>query len=136
MSASELGSNIKYFRELKGWSLNKLKQESQVGYSTLHDIENGKSQSLSSVNLEKVAKALHVDTNDLLGIDVIEVTVNDLRQTLKSIFLSDELSIDGKVLTYSEKEIAQDLVSICMDNIESIIRRRRKEHQNDSSSNL
>ncbi|RFM19050.1 XRE family transcriptional regulator [Clostridium botulinum] len=44
MGISELGLNIKKIRAQKGWSLSKLKQESGVGYATLHDIENGKSQ--------------------------------------------------------------------------------------------
>ena len=131
MKVSELGSNIKKIREQKGWSLNKLKQESEVGYATLHDIENGKSQNLNSSNLEKVAKALTVSTNELLGIDVVEYTVTDLDETLKIILQSDELELDGISVTDDEKEELSDFFNLA---INSIKRRRRKEENADSSN--
>lgn len=121
MKISELGLNIKKFREKKNWSLSKLKQESGIGYATLHDIENGKSQSLSSSNLEKVSKALNISTNDLLGIDVVEYTVTDVEETLNIILQSDELELDGLLLTDDEKEDLQDLFAVAINNI----RRRR-----------
>jgi transcriptional regulator with XRE-family HTH domain len=124
MEISELGLNIKKFREQKGWSLSKLKQESGVGYATLHDIENGKSKKMNSKNLEKVAKALNITTNELLGIDVVEYTVTDLEETLKIILQSDELEIDGLPVTENEKEELEDFFSLA---VNSIKRRRKKE---------
>lgn len=124
MEISELGLNIKKFREQKGWSLSKLKQESGVGYATLHDIENGKSKKMNSKNLEKVAKALNITTNELLGIDVVEYTVTDLEETLKIILQSDELEIDGVPVTENEKEELEDFFSLA---VNSIKRRRKKE---------
>ncbi|MBA4509173.1 helix-turn-helix transcriptional regulator [Clostridium sporogenes] len=124
MEISELGLNIKKFREQKGWSLSKLKQESGVGYATLHDIENGKSKKMNSKNLEKVAKALNVTTNELLGIDIVEYTVTDLEETLKIILQSDELEIDGLTVTENEKEELKDFFSLA---VNSIKRRRKKE---------
>lgn len=124
MGISELGLNIKKFREQKGWSLSKLKQESGVGYATLHDIENGKSQKMNSKNLEKVAKALNITTNELLGIDVVEYTVTDLEETLKIILQSDELEIDGLPVSENEKEELEDFFSLA---VNSIKRRRKKE---------
>ncbi|MHB9946939.1 transcriptional regulator [Clostridium botulinum] len=122
MKISELGLNIKKFRKQRGWSLSKLKQESSVGYATLHDIENGKSQNLNSKNLEKVAKALSVNTNELLGIDVVEYTVTDLEETLKIILQSDELELDGLLLDKNEKEELGDFFNLTI----NIIRKRRK----------
>lgn len=124
MGISELGLNIKKFREQKGWSLSKLKQESGVGYATLHDIENGKSKKMNSKNLEKVAKALNITTNELLGIDIVEYTVTDLEETLKIILQSDELEIDGLPVTENEKEELEDFFSLA---VNSIKRRRKKE---------
>ncbi|EKS4344806.1 helix-turn-helix domain-containing protein [Clostridium sporogenes] len=124
MEISELGLNIKKFREQKGWSLSKLKQESGVGYATLHDIENGKSKKMNSKNLEKVAKALNITTNELLGIDIVEYTVTDLEETLKIILQSDELEIDGLPVTENEKEELEDFFSLA---VNSIKRRRKKE---------
>lgn len=124
MEISELGLNIKKFREQKGWSLSKLKQESSVGYATLHDIENGKSQKMNSKNLEKVANALTVTTNELLGIDVVEHTVTDLEATLKIILQSDELEIDGLPVSENEKAELEDFFNLA---INSIKRRRKKE---------
>ncbi|KZL93520.1 helix-turn-helix domain-containing protein [Clostridium magnum] len=122
MNISELGQNIKKVRDQKGWTLNKLKQESGVGYATLHDIENGKSQNLNSSNLEKVAKALDVTTNELLGIDVVEYTVIDLEETLDAVFQSDELELDGVLINSDEKEELKDLFAVAINNI----RRRRR----------
>lgn len=121
MNISDLGLNIKKAREQKGWTLNKLKQESGVGYATLHDIESGKSQSLNSSNLEKVAKALNVTTNDLLGITVVEHTVTDLEETLNIILESDELELDGILLSSDEKEELKEFFNIAINNT----RRRR-----------
>lgn len=121
MNISELGQNIKKVRDQKGWTLNKLKQESGVGYATLHDIENGKSQNLNSSNLEKVAKALDVSANELLGIDVVEYTVIDLEETLDAVFQSDELELDGILISSDEKEELKDLFAVAINNI----RRRR-----------
>lgn len=122
MNISELGQNIKKYRNKKGWSLSKLKQESGVGYATLHDIENGKSQSLNSVNLEKVAKALNITTNELLGIDIVEYTVNDIEETLDMVLQSDELELDGIPINDDEKEQLRDFLSLAINTL----RRGRK----------
>ena len=131
MEVSELGNNIKKFREQRGWNLNKLKSECEVGYATLHDIENGKSQSLNSSNLEKVATALSVSANELLGIDIINYTVVDLEGTLKNVLQSDELEIDEILVTIEEKEELEDFFELA---INSIRRRRRRKENADSSS--
>ena len=76
MGISLLGKNIKEYRNKKGLSLKKLTEIAEVGYATIYDLENGKKQNINSTTLEKVATALETSTNELLGIDVIEHTVD------------------------------------------------------------
>ncbi len=120
MEISIIGKNIKKFRENKGWSLAKLKNESGVGYATLHDIENGKTQNLNSKNLEKIATALDKTPDELLGIadyEVIEVQVGDLVSSINAIFESDELELDGILLSDFDKNF---LLDNFMNNINSL----------------
>lgn len=123
MSISLLGKNIKGYRVKKGWSLKKLTEIAEVGYATIYDLENGKKQNINSTTLEKVASALQVTTNELLGIDVIEHTVDDIPNTIDAIFESDELEIDGIKLTSKEKDI---LKSIYKNGIDVIRLMRKK----------
>lgn len=109
MEISLLGKNIKEYRNRKGWSLKKLTEIAEVGYATIYDLENGKKQNINSTTLEKVANALETSTNELLGIDVIEHTVNDIPDTIDAIFESDELEIDGIKLTSKEKDILKSI---------------------------
>ncbi|MFT8350384.1 helix-turn-helix domain-containing protein [Clostridium saccharoperbutylacetonicum] len=124
MEISSLGINIKILREKKGWSLNKLKEESTIGYATLHDIENGKSQSLNSSNLEKVARALDTTVDELLNIESIEVIVDDISETVEAIFQSEELKLDGIKLNDYESEFLKDFFIAGIDRI----RKKRDEN--------
>lgn len=125
MSASTLGLNIKTLREKKGWSLNKLKEESGLGYATLHDIENGKSQTLNSNNLEKVARSLDTTVDELLNIESIEYVVSDISDTLDAIFESDELKLDDIELDEYESEFLRDFFKAGIDRM----RKRRVENK-------
>ena len=109
MGISLLGKNIKEYRNKKGLSLKKLTEIAEVGYATIYDLENGKKQNINSTTLEKVATALETTTNELLGIDVIEHTVDDIPDTIDAIFESDELEIDGIKLTSKEKDILKSI---------------------------
>ena len=109
MEISLLGKNIKEYRSKKGWSLKRLTEIAEVGYATIYDLENGKKQNINSTTLEKVANALETSTNELLGIDVIEHTVDDIPATIDAIFESDELEIDGIKLTSKEKDILKSI---------------------------
>ncbi|MDB2085890.1 helix-turn-helix domain-containing protein [Clostridium paraputrificum] len=109
MEISLLGKNIKEYRNNRGWSLKKLTEIAEVGYATIYDLENGKKQNINSTTLEKVANALEVSTNELLGIDVVEHTVDDILDTVEAIFESDELKIDDIKLTSKEKEILKSI---------------------------
>ncbi|MDU2106566.1 MAG: helix-turn-helix transcriptional regulator [Clostridium sp.] len=109
MEISILGKNIKEYRNNRGWSLKKLTEIAEVGYATIYDLENGKKQNINSTTLEKVANALEVSTNELLGIDIVEHTVDDILDTVEAIFESDELKIDDIKLTSKEKEILKSI---------------------------
>ena len=109
MGISLLGKNIKEYRNKKGLSLKKLTEIAEVGYATIYDLENGKKQNINSTTLEKVATALETSTNEVLGIDVIEHTVDDIPDTIDAIFESDELEIDGIKLTSKEKDILKSI---------------------------
>lgn len=120
MEISIIGKNIKKFRENKGWSLSKLKNESSVGYATLHDIENGKTQTLNSKNLEKISLALEKTPDEIMGLndyEVIEVEVIDIVSTINSIFESDELELDGILLNDFDKNF---LLENFINNINSL----------------
>ncbi|MEG0133035.1 MAG: helix-turn-helix transcriptional regulator [Clostridium sp.] len=118
---STLGKNIKKYRTKMNWSIADLKKASDIPYSSLHDIESGKSKSLSSTNLEKVANALNISTNDLLGIEVTEHVVEDFKEAFYMILESDELTIDGIELTEIEKENFKDMFNMAL----NITRRNR-----------
>lgn len=117
MEISLLGKNIKEYRIKKGWSLKKLTEIAEVGYATIYDLENGKKQNINSTTLEKVANALEVSTNELLGIAVIEYTVDDISDTIDVIFESDELEMDGIKLTSKEKEVLKSIYKNGLDVI-------------------
>lgn len=123
MEISSLGLNIKTLREKKGWNLNKLKEESGLGYATLHDIEHGKSQTLNSNNLEKVARALDTTSDILLNVESVEYVVSDIADTLDAIFESDELKLDDVELNVYESEFLKDFFKAGIDRI----RRKRVE---------
>lgn len=110
MEISVIGKNIKKFRENMGWSIAKLKNESGVGYATLHDIESGKTQTLNSKNLEKISIALEKTPDELMGIEyeVLEVQVGDLISSIAALFESDELELDGVLLNEFEKKFLLD----------------------------
>ncbi|WP_298126555.1 helix-turn-helix domain-containing protein [uncultured Clostridium sp.] len=117
MGISLLGKNIKEQRTKKGWSLKKLTERSNVGYATIYDLENGKKQNINSTTLGKIASALEVTTNDLLGLEVVEYTVCDFEGTIDAIFDSYELQVNNIELTSKEKDI---LKSICKSGIDVI----------------
>jgi len=125
MEVSALGLNIKTLREKKGWNLNKLKEESGLGYATLHDIEHGKSQTLNSNNLEKVARALDTTSDILLNVESVEYVVSDIADTVDAIFESDELKLDDIELNEYESEFLKDFFKAGIDRI----RRKRVENK-------
>lgn len=104
MKVSILGKNIKTIRLSKSLSLSQLSELSNVTYSTLHCIENGKNDNLKSDTLVKVANTLGVSTDTLLGLNY-KKKMNVLDEIE---YIINNMSIDGKPLNITEIEILKN----------------------------
>lgn len=102
---SILGQNIKRIRQDKGFSAYKLSKISNVSQTTISQIENGNRQNLKSETLKNIATALNVSVNDLVESATETIyEVSDLRESIKFILDSDDISIKGKTMTLKQKE--------------------------------
>ena len=102
---SILGQNIKRIRQDKGFSAYKLSKISNVSQTTISQIENGNRQNLKSETLKNIATALNVSVNDLVESATETIyEVSDLRESIKFISESDDISIKGKTMTSKQKE--------------------------------
>lgn len=115
---SELGLNIKKIRELRKISAYELAKRANVGNSTISQIENGKRQTLKGDTLSKIAEALNVSVNDLLGnVDSINFETNDLVDLLNIINYADFIELDGQKLSDDEKKVIENAVMMGVDSI-------------------
>ena len=64
-----LGQNIKKLRILNDMTLKDLSNKTGVGISTLSEIESGKIANPRTSTINKIADALDVNLNELLGFD-------------------------------------------------------------------
>ncbi|WP_061342983.1 helix-turn-helix domain-containing protein [Clostridium botulinum] len=101
---SLLGENLKRIRTEKNITATELSQLSHVGLSTISQIETGVRQSLRSQTIEKLATALGITANDLFNINEGEYTVSDLSESIQIILSDDDISINGKKMSPTEKE--------------------------------
>ena len=62
-----LGSRIKTLREQKGWSLRELSRRADVRMATLSEIESGKRRDMTTATAKKIALALGVGVDFLIG---------------------------------------------------------------------
>ena len=115
--SSFLGENIKKYRLNLGLSIKELSEKSGVCSSTISQIETGKRKSLRSESLEKVARALNLNVNDLLSIDEGSYEVSDLNEAIQFILSDDEVSIDDIPLSSIEKEQFRFAVQMAIDTI-------------------
>jgi HTH-type transcriptional regulator, competence development regulator len=115
--SSFLGENIKKYRLNLGLSIKELSEKSGVGSSTISQIETGKRKSLRSESLEKIARALNLNVNDLLSIDEGSYEVSDLNEAIQFILSDDEVSIDDIPLSSIEKEQFRFAVQMAIDTI-------------------
>lgn len=101
---SELGLNIRKFREVRKISAYELAKRANVGSSTISQIETGKRKTLKGDTLSKIAAALNVSVNDLIGnSDKINVKPKDIMELLSIIKYSDFIELDGIKLNDNEK---------------------------------
>lgn len=82
---TKLGDNIRNLRTKNKLTLAKLAEISNVGQSTINDIENGKAKNPKTDTLTKLATALGVNINDLLWTTYDDVT--DLPQLREEVEL-------------------------------------------------
>ncbi len=62
-----LAKNIERLRKAKGLSQEKLARLADIANNTLIKMESGENQNLTLETLKKVAKALEVSVDDLIG---------------------------------------------------------------------
>ena len=60
----KVGLNIKKYREKKNWSQEQLAFEADLHRAYIGQIERGE-KNIGLINLEKIAKALNMEINDL-----------------------------------------------------------------------
>lgn len=115
---SELGLNIRKIREIRKISAYELAKRANVGSSTISQIETGKRKTLKGDTLSKIAAALNVSVNDLIGnSDKVNVKTNDVMELLSIIMYSDFIELDGVKLSNEEKNILQNIFIIVIDSI-------------------
>lgn len=61
-----LGEKIRYIRKERGFTQEKLAEISNIDFTTLNKIENGK-RSASLSTIEKIARALKIAVNELFS---------------------------------------------------------------------
>lgn len=98
---------IKQLRIKKNLTTYDLAEITGISQSTISKIENNK-RKIDTETLTKLADALNVSTNDLLGIEIEEHVVEDLHKALLIILESDELTLDDVELNADEKETMKD----------------------------
>lgn len=105
-NVSVIGENIKKLRKHKGWTSADVANRAGVGTATISQIESGRRATLQADTLEKVATALGVTTDDLLGeSDTIKFETNDVMDVLNIINYASGITLDDIELTDDEKKL-------------------------------
>lgn len=99
-----IGENIKKLRERAGLSAKDLADKSEVGQSTISEIEMGKIKNPRSETLMKIAKTLNVSMDKLSEMELeTEYYVTDVEEAMALILEQPELYLHGEVLTDEAK---------------------------------
>lgn len=115
---SKLGLNIRKIREIRKISAYELAKRANVGSSTISQIETGKRKTLKGDTLSKIAAALNVSVNDLIGnSDKINVKPKDIMELLSNIKYSDFIELDGIKLSNEEKNIIESAITMGINSI-------------------
>mgnify|MGYP001407999762 CR=1 FL=1 len=121
LNISILGLNIKKIRIQKHITAYRLGKLSGISTGTISEIESGIRQSLSTKNIEKIAKALNVTPNDLFVTENDkEYIVTDIEQTINLVLQSDELTLDDSEMTCSEKNMLKDDITNALNKIKNL----------------
>lgn len=123
---SILGQNIKRIRELKGISAYKLAKLADIGNSTVSQIESGKRQTLNGSTIEKIAKALNVDVNQLVKLeDDQEYEMSELEELISAILNEVDITIDNVLMTEEEKKEFEMIANVAI----NLIRKKRSNNE-------
>lgn len=120
---SDLGKNIKIFREKLNMSQGELSRKASVGTSTISQIESGKRQTLKGDTLIKVATALNCTPDELLNNtdnnqgDTVKFATNRLLDLLNIMVYADFMELDGRTLTKDEKIILESSIMLGVSTI-------------------
>ncbi|NFE84069.1 helix-turn-helix transcriptional regulator [Clostridium botulinum] len=115
---SDLGLNIKKARQTRKISAYELSKRANVGNATISQIESGKRQTLKGDTLSKIANALNVSVNELLGTaETTKFETNDLLDLLNIMAYADFIELDGKTLNHDEKVIIESAIMLGVNTI-------------------
>lgn len=117
-NVSVLGQNIKRIRQSKNISSTTLAKMADIGVSTISQIETGKRQTLQGATINKIANALNVSVNDLLGENgIVNFETDEFCDIMSILINSKFLKIDGKQMSHEEKILLQTEVTMFLSAI-------------------
>lgn len=101
-----IGKNLKYVCKLKGITLKDLSNETGLAYSTITNIVSRDPESISYTTMDKLCKALGVDSISLEAGDILgyysfeERQKKEIIDSIKKYGMSTLISIPGYSLTF------------------------------------
>lgn len=99
------GQNIKKIREQKNIGITELAKKAKVGIATISELESGIRKRPSGTTLKKIADALGVSMNDVLGIaEETDYDIVDMEEMFKFLLDANDMEIDGVVLDNEDKK--------------------------------
>lgn len=99
------GQNIKKIREQKNIGITELAKKAKVGIATISELESGIRKNPSGSTLKKIADALDINVNDILGIsEETDYDIVDMEEMFKFLLDANDMEIDGVVLDNEDKK--------------------------------
>ena len=99
------GQNIKKIREQKNIGITELAKKAKVGIATISELESGIRKRPSGSTLKKIADALDININEILGItEETDYDIVDMEEMFKFLLDANEMEIDGIVLDNEDKK--------------------------------
>lgn len=101
---SIIGENLKKLRASRKLTIEQLSKQSNVGKSTISELETGKAKNPKTDTLLKIADALGVKLEDLTSMEVEkEYIITDIEDAMSLILSQENLMLNGEVLTSDAK---------------------------------
>ncbi|WP_312505466.1 helix-turn-helix transcriptional regulator [Lysinibacillus sp.] len=111
---NEFGNYIKNIRESKNMTLNQVALYAEISAAQLSRIETGKRGTPKPQTIERIARALKVDYNELMSIAGYIETDSSIDH------LSEEVNSNPKLTEKDERDIGKRMAKIREDLIEGI----------------